>query len=282
MRALLAALVALALAACAPPVDLAATRAACDLPPGVTRASPLPTLEGAPPISAACAAALGEDFGVDWASFGARPAAVTTPDRPLDRLLTGLYVGLAADLGAAGDLLDAPLHPGLRRDLERVAREADLDDASPAADLLYLELADRIDEIAWAPALDLEARYERGAVLLGPTDRFTRPPGIAVWALLAHEAMHWHQSGHLPCAERPDVVACDADAAGPLGLEAEVAARYAAHLPAGAPAGEDHCDAAWTTRRSACHRILGAEDHQACALPPRDDCEAGYSASKSG
>jgi len=257
---------------CRQPADYRATRERCGLAPDDHPVGPF-TERGQANIDAACAEALGADFGVDWASFSAHPGPVQTGDPAHERLLGGLFAGLAADFGPISHLMDDPdLDPALLRDLRQLARREGLGPHDPAGHLLYALLSIRIDQISLAPDLEHEARYERGWVRLGGPDRFDRRAGIAVWALLAHEAGHWYQGGHTTCPSDPGLEACDDDPSGPLGLEARVAHAFDAGLWPDGGLESAACDSAWLTRRHACSGIVDRRGASPCALPPRDAC----------
>ncbi len=257
---------------CRQPADYRASRERCGLAAGDHPVGPF-TEDGRSRIDAVCAEALAADFGVDWGSFSARPGPVWSGEPAHERLLGGLFTGLAADFGPISQLMDDPdLDPGLVRDLSRLARREHLGPQDSAGHLLYALLSIRIDQVSLAPDLAHEARYDHGWVRLGGPERFDRPAGIAVWALLAHEAGHWYQGGHTRCPGDPSLDACDVDASGPLGLEARVAHAFDAGLWPDGGLESGACDSAWVTRRHACSGIVDRGGAAPCALPPREAC----------
>lgn len=180
------------------------------------------------PFSEACVTTIGEVIDLDWASFGAEPAAFASPATVVELVVAAAGQLALADYGTVAEL-EATLD---QDDLLAVEYGAGLEAAGWAledpAGAFFLEyLALRTRGIRWAPTADCFARLsvdDNVAEFCFGDDVFQAEAGslagvfpVYLSGSLTHEAGHVRGPGHTG----PDQ-GYDADCNGTFGLSARV------------------------------------------------------------
>lgn len=247
------------LAACrvpGPSADPAAARLACGLAEGErVAAERLGDGTLARPLSADCAAHLGEDLGLDWESFSWWPEEIRALDGPAPGLLAGAFLLVAADHGSVAEILDDPLaDPDLAEALQGEAQRVGLSRDVDAGGLLYAWVTARVDHVRLdADMTRYAAVYEdrdRSVWVSGEEADHGRPAWMA--SVLVHEASHLEYPGHTDCLDR-DSADCDGDLLGAYGVQAWGASAYLRGLSP--DAGALGCADARATLLAACAMI---------------------------
>lgn len=189
---------------------------------------------GAAPMSmsltAGCEGAVADAFGLEWASFEAAPAELTSPATVPDLVVAGLAELLLGDFGSVADA-SAAMGPD---ELLAVEFPAGLptDDAGAAGSFglwLFSYVRGRVATITWSPGDDCILEYSDHVVAscLGEyvfddaSERaYLFPPMLA--AAFAHEA------GHADGPEHMGSTGLDEDCNGTYGLQARVVSRWLA------------------------------------------------------
>lgn len=227
----------LALLACHDPVvdRWSPTREACDLAPGEIRVFPNEDLAAfdAPFVyTEACARAIGDDLGVDWAAFGDVALPGDFRGATLARLLAGGWLVLALDAGPAAELLEDPSSPeALRGQLEEIRDILGVGDDEPAARLAYEYVASRVTAV-------VPVEGDVNVSMVSPVGTLELPilyPDDHVyWWMdtLLHEAAHGDDRGHVSCSGAADETPLQDDSyEGAWGAAAFLVSRYRARLP---------------------------------------------------
>jgi hypothetical protein len=183
-------------------------------------------------IDVACATALGDLLGLDWATFHGEPAVVEWPETALDNVLGAAYTLVASNVGTIAELQEVMLP-------DEVAALALADPPGgrtyapedPAAALWVELLAEGVKRTVWNGDLPGEASFRAGVLHVefepGVDESLTLEEHPAYLAsVIVHEASHALVS-HVACDDF-DSRSCDADGRGAYGAQLRWATSWVA------------------------------------------------------
>jgi hypothetical protein len=189
------------------------------------------TLAAPQPFSAECMTVVGDQMGVDWASFGDVPHDVDPlPSSSLENLVWGA-IAASGDVGFSIGTLgrsDGPV--GWAAFVAESAAQAGLSESENAGALLYALISTSFDRTLYDP--DMEGTWAKVDAdsstltvgLIGaeevenPVTAYPYPNDFEVTSLVVHEIAHFAYEGHYPCPF-DEAELCDATPEGAFGVE---------------------------------------------------------------
>lgn len=233
------------------------------------------------PVSAECATWVGDNFELDWESFGEEARAFTQPISPAERTVAGLVVAFGTSGVTIGEVLGQGAPEQLGEQLSAYAALNSFEASDDAARLWFEFLYWKIAEIRYVPELDSLMAYDDKTILVGDVAglfdngdndgiAFYNPAYSAevIASMLVHEATHDVVPGHSYCSAEADEAneqpACDATENGAYGAGLWWTWTWLAKNAVRLDEGE--CGDAVSSARSWCGRILDAGDFPACTF----------------
>ncbi len=148
-----------------------------------------------------CAARIGDDAGINWATFEETPHRIAFPETDGELVVSGLYTILSSDVGNLGELRERDMPSKLREDLETISIEAGIEDSDPAGAFWWLYYRRWAEFVFFDAACDIRATaYYSGAfdntvAICGFEDEANKVASKAA-SVMIHETSHGPYPGH--------------------------------------------------------------------------------------